>query len=355
MFYYSHIELSFFRGFENLKLELPNDFILIYGNNGSGKTNFLEAINLLSLTKSFRPVTDKELTHWNQDFYFVHAEIKNHPLLTKISCNYLKNKGKKIFHNDNPIQKFSTHIGLLPCVSLTPDDSDIIKDSAKRRKWFNLLFSQGDKEYLNTLQKYENALQQRNILLKSEKPFKELEPWTYQLCLYGKILLHKRKLYFEKLFKIYSQIHEALGAWDVSKFLYAPNCDYENINQAITHYEKHLKTDYLYGFTTIGAHKDNVQFLIDDQPLKHFGSQGQQKTFIINLKLAEYEFLSNHQKAPILLLDDVFEKLDKQRIAVIAEFLHSHQKGQILVTHPQFLDFHFKHFRLQIQNHQIIL
>ncbi|GIV43622.1 MAG: DNA replication and repair protein RecF [Bacteroidia bacterium] len=353
MFFFSYLEFSFFRGFDSLKIPLPNDFILLYGDNGSGKTNFLEALNILCLTKSFKSVADKDLVQWNQEFYFLSAEVKNHHWLHHISCNYLKNKGKKIFHENQPIDKFSEHIGLLPCVSLVPEDSEIIKDAVKRKKWFNLLFSQWDNEYLQTLQKYENALQQRNALLKSEKPFKELEPWTYQLCVHGKVLVNKRKIYFHELSKIYAQIYDELTNWDVSNFFYQPNYEYSHLNYDMLFYENNLKNDYLYGFTTMGAHRDDVIFQINHQNLKHFGSQGQQKTFIITLKLSEYHFLSQNFKVPILLLDDVFEKLDKQRIRLIANYLYSHKKGQIFVTHPQFLELEFPSVNLQVKNHQI--
>ncbi len=354
MFYFSHIKLTFFRGFQNFDIELVNDFILVHGNNGSGKTNFLEAIHILCLTKSFKSISDKDLAHSNQDFYFIQAEVKNHKYLNKVSCNFLKNKGKKIFHNDIPIDKFSSHIGLLPCVCLVPEDSEIIRDATKRKKWFNLLFSQWDSEYLHALQKYESALQQRNLLLKSEKPFKELEPWTYQLCVHGKILFEKRKLYFEKLLKIYSQIYHDLGGWENCQFIYVPNYEYNSINIDLKSYESQLKTDYVYGFTTLGAHKDDVHFLINHQNLKHFGSQGQQKSFIIALKLAECELLSKNAKVPILLLDDVFEKLDKQRIHFIANYLNKNKKGQIIVTHPQDLSLDFQPLTIQISNHKVV-
>ncbi len=353
MFYFSKIEINFFRGFHSLNVFLPNDFIFLYGDNGSGKTNFLEAVNILCLTKSFKSVSDKELTHWNQDFYFLSAEIQNHSSFRQVSCNYLKNKGKKILHENQPIDRFSEHIGLLPCVSLVPEDSEIIKDSTKRKKWFNLLFSQWDYEYLFALQKYENALQQRNILLKSEKPFKELEPWTYQLCIHGKILVDKRKKYFNELLKIYLEIQNELGNWEVNNFFYQPNYEYQDPKSDMQHYENHLRNDFFYGFTTIGAHKDDVIFQIHHQNLKSFGSQGQQKTFIIALKLAEYKFLSQNSKFPILLLDDVFEKLDKHRIHQISNYLYAYKKGQVFVTHPHFLEFDFQPLSLQVKNHDI--
>lgn len=355
MYYFTQLEIAFFRGYHSLSLDLPNDVVLLYGDNGSGKTNFLEALNILCLTKSFKSLSDKELVNHHHDFYFLSAEIKNHSKLNRVSCNYLRNKGKKVFHDGQLIDKFSEHIGLLPCVSLIPEDTEIIKDTTKRKKWFNLLFSQWDKEYLQALQKYENALQQRNALLKSERPFKELEPWTYQLCVHGKILVDKRKKYFNELLKIYSQIHNELGNWEVSNFFYQPNYEYQDHKLDLQYYENHLKNDYVYGFTIMGAHKDDVIFQINDQNLKSFGSQGQQKTFIITLKLAEYEFLSQNKKTPILLLDDVFEKLDKQRIRLIANYLHSHKKGQIFITHPQFLEFDFQPVIFHVKNHEIEL
>lgn len=352
MFYFSKLQVDFFRGFRSLHIELSNDFIFIYGDNGSGKTNFLEILNVLCLTKSFKTISDKELVQWSQDFYFLKADI-HHFLINSVACNYLKNKGKKILHDNQPIHKFSEHIGLLPCVSLIPEDSDIIKDATKRKKWFNLLFSQWDHDYLYTLQNYENALQQRNILLKSQKPFKELEPWTYQLCIHGKNLVDKRKHFFDKLLKIYTQIHFELNHWEVSNFFYQPNYEYQDIKTDMLNYENHLKSDFLSGFTTLGAHRDDVTFQINDYNLKHCGSQGQQKTFIITLKLAEYEFLSQNSKTPILLLDDVFEKLDKKRIQCIANYLFSHRKSQVFVTHPQFLSLDFQPKILQVKEHEI--
>jgi len=354
MYFFSHVSFSFFRGFINTNVELPQDMIFVYGKNGSGKTNFLEALNVLCLTKSFKPVTDKEITHFDSDFYFLKANVQNHTF-HKTSCNYLKNKGKKVFHDDEPIQKFSEHIGIFPCVSLIPEDSEIIKDSIKRKKWFNLLFSQWDSDYLIALQKYEHALNQRNILLKLEKPFKELEPWTYQICVNGKILVEKRTLYFDKLLKIYSQIHKELGNWEVCNFFYCHNYPYQDINNDLNFYEKQLKTDFNYSYTTTGAHKDDVVFQINSVNLKQFGSQGQQKTFIIALKLAEYEFLSQNQKVPILLLDDVFEKLDTHRIQHIANYLNKNKKSQIFISHPSKLNLDFQPYSMEVRNHQIFV
>lgn len=354
-FYFSKLHIQFFRGFQQLNIELTNDFILLYGDNGSGKTNFLEAIHMLCLTKSFKPIADKDLVHNHQDFFFLQAEIKHHSLFNNISCNFLKNKGKKVFHENQPVNKFSEHIGLLPCVSLVPEDNEIIKDSTKRKKWLNLLFSQWDTEYLNALQKYEHALQQRNILLKSDKSIKELEPWTYQLCTYGKILVNKRKAYFERFLTIYTSIQSQLHLHEFSQCIYQPNYEYQSIQEDLSFYEKNLKMDFQYGFTTVGAHKDDIIFLLENQNLKNFGSQGQQKTFIITLKLTEYEFLTQNSKVPILLLDDVFEKLDNQRIRSIANFLFSNRKGQIFVTHPQNLFLDFQPLTFLVKNHSIQL
>lgn len=353
MFFFSKVSFSFFRGFHSFEIELPNDFILLYGDNGSGKTNFLEALNILCLTKSFKSVSDKDIVNERSDFYFLDAEIQNHSL-RKVSCNFLKNKGKKIFHNEEPIAKFSQHLGILPCVSLIPDDSDIIKDPSKRRKWFNLLFSQWDKDYLAALQNYQNALLQRNTLLKNNSPFKELEPWTYQLCIYGKILIQKRTTYFEKLHQIFMNVYHQLGNWDDISFSYQKNYTYDDINKDLHFYEKQLKIDFQNSHTTYGAHRDDVIFQLNLQNLKYFASQGQQKTFIIALKLSEYEFLHQYGKTPLLLLDDVFEKLDTKRIQFISNYLHQNRKSQIFVTHPSSLNLDFAPYFIHMNKHEVV-
>lgn len=349
MAFIQHLSLQHFRNYTELSIPLENQIYIIKGDNGIGKTNFIEAIHVLCLTKSFRTHQDNDLVQAGQSFFFIEGLVSELNDVQRIRCNFLKGKGKKIFHDEFCLEKFSEHIGLLPCVSLVPEDTELVKDTAKRRKWLNQLLCQMDKSYLIALQKYEHALLQRNALLKKNTSWNEIEPWTLQLIHAGTTIFQKRHSYLLQLQNRFKTINQELEHLDEPALIYQPNFAYSEPTKDLQHYHKRFSQDIQAQYTTLGCHRDDLHFFIHHKPLKNFGSQGQQKSFIIQLKLTEYLFIEEFQKNCILLLDDLMEKLDLQRTKLFMDFLNKHRKGQVFITTPHIHNFNIELAVLEVQ------
>jgi DNA replication and repair protein RecF len=331
-----HLSLFQFKNHQSLKLDFDADITCITGNNGKGKTNILDAIYLLSTCKSYFNSIDYQLIQHQETTASVIARFMNGQQID-LQLTLEQGKKKKLKKNDKQYDKLIDHIGLVNVVMITPDDIElVIGHSDVRRKFIDICISQIDRVYLNSLSEYQKILEQRNSQLKlfsKHKHFDEIiiESYDQKLVPLANYIFKKRvevlgmlNTYFSEYYKEFSSGDEALTFNYISDL---------HGNDYATLLKSNIDKDLVLERTNTGIHKDDVVFEIDNFPLKKFGSQGQSKAFIIALKLAQYKYLSDVLGTqPILLLDDMFEKIDEQRAQKLIDLLASNQFGQILIT-----------------------
>ena len=310
------IKLENFRNYDFQKIELNERTNIIFGDNAQGKTNILEAVFINSLGKSFRTNKDKELIKENKNIAKVEIKfIKNN----REEKTKLELSDKKIFFvNDIPVKKTSEIIGKINVVLFTPEDIGILKDDPiKRRKFLNIMISQLRPLYIHVLSQYKKTLEQRNNYLKQikyeNKPKINLEIWDEQLANLGIKIYEYRKEFIEKINKKIKIIH--LGITDEKENIeikYKTNINKENYKEKLI---KNRENDIQKGYTSVGVHRDDFEIYINEKNSAIYGSQGQQRSSIISLKLAEAEVIYDEiEDYPVILLDDFMSELDKKRV-----------------------------------------
>lgn len=320
-------------GFKNYEQEVF-DFLpginCVVGKNGVGKTNLLDAIHYLALAKSAINSTDSSNIQIGQTAFVVRGEFED----LVVACGFDGRKGKTLKVRDEEIGKLSDHIGTVPLVFTTPDDADIIREGNEfRRKFFDGAISQIDKAYLSDLIAYNRILRQRNEHLKGESiDHQLLDTYDAQMLPLAKKLSTRRASFIKEFtdhFKTaYQSLHESEEHPDITFESSALKPNFEE------NFKNQRDRDMIMKRTLQGAHKDAYVFSLNEQPIKKFGSQGQQKTFIISLRLAEFDFLKKEtKKIPVLLLDDIFDKLDDIRISALVSLLDDPDRfDQIFIT-----------------------
>jgi DNA replication and repair protein RecF len=330
------ISLHNFKNYESLIATFSPDINCFVGKNGSGKTNLLDAIYYLCITRSaFNPLDNQCALH-GEDYFSLKGKINLGDRISTIICGMQTGKKKLIKLDDKPYKKASEHLGKFPVVLIAPNDTDVIRNGSEdRRKFFDAIIAQTSQAYLNQLVDYNHVLKQRNSLLKqfAERNYFDaplLQQYTDQLIdLGGKIYTHRKT--FLTTFKPivqhhYSQLSENSEPMDL---LY--ESDFEGDVEAI--YKQNIKKDIILKRTSIGIHKDDYHFMMNDELIKKFGSQGQQKSYLIALKLANFDYIfSETGSKPLLPLDDIFDKLDDFRITKLMGMVASDAFGQIFVT-----------------------
>ena len=336
-----HLSLVNYKSFESKTLDFNPVINCLVGENGVGKTNVLDAIYHLSFGKSyFNPVSTQNIRH-GTDFFVVEGEFEKENRSEKIICSFKKGTKKIIKRNGKAYDRFSEHIGFLPLVIISPADRDlIVEGSDTRRKFIDGVISQSDKAYLKTLIEYNKVLAQRNSLLKyfvANTTFSQDTLSIYNDQLHGKgtIIYNKRKQFLEAFIPIFKEQYAIIS--DKEEHIDLQYDSKLTENSLLHLLTNALEKDRILQYTSVGIHKDDLNFTISGHPIKKFGSQGQQKSFLIALKLAQFHFIKEQSNTtPILLLDDIFDKLDEKRVSQLISLVEKDSFGQLFIsdTHP---------------------
>lgn len=304
-----------------------------FGNNGMGKTNLLDAICYLSFCKSHINTPDNQIIHRDGDMCVVQGTYDYEGRTEEIFCAIRRRQRKQFKRNKKEYDRLSEHIGLLPLVMVSPVDSDLIRGgSDERRRFLDLIISQQDRQYLHALIQYNKALLQRNVLLKNQSMDVSLyEVLEMQMGMYGKTIYDKRRQMVERLIPVFGEYYRTICRSAESVGLrYVSQLEDRELTEALA---ADRDRDRLLGFTSCGIHKDDLEMTLDETLIRRVGSQGQNKTYLIALKLAQFALLSREgDTMPILLLDDIFDKLDATRVAEIIKIVSGEGFGQIFIT-----------------------
>ena len=331
------LSLVNFKNYDQMDFRFCPKINCLAGNNGAGKTNVLDAVYYLSMTKSFLNPADSQNIRYHTDFFVIQGEYDRKGEPECIYCG-IKRGQKKIFRrNRKDYERLSEHIGLLPVVMVSPADGHLITGgSEERRKLMNEVISQYDHNYLLDMMHYNRALEQRNALLKA---FAEnhsfdaevLEAWNEQLVACGNKIYEYRTNYCRELIPVFRQYYgEISGGCENVELIYRSQLQEKDFAALL---RESAEKDRLLQFTTSGPHKDDLLLQMDGFPIKKSGSQGQQKTFLVALKLANFDFIRAHGNImPILLLDDIFDKFDALRVSRIIKLVAGERFGQIFIT-----------------------
>ena len=345
-----------YRNIREASLEFAPKLNCFVGLNGQGKTNVLDAIYLLSFAKSaFTSQDSLNITH-GEEMAMVQGNYQfpttNDERLTTISCGLRKGVKKQFRRDKKDYQRLIDHIGLIPLVMISPSDQQLIDEgSDERRRFMDVVISQLDRKYLDCLTKYNALLKQRNALLKQladkyPSPLQGesegaalLEVLEWQMVEPAEYIFHARTDFFEKFEPYFEKTYARIcGSAEIPQLRYISQLQDRDLREA---YVKTRQRDLILGWTSQGIHKDDLDMRLGEHPLKQVGSQGQQRTFVLAMKLAQCLYLSNSQRpttndtpshGPILLLDDIFDRLDSERVERIVEMVQSDDFGQIFIT-----------------------
>ncbi|GAC1307677.1 MAG: DNA replication and repair protein RecF [Mucilaginibacter sp.] len=335
--YLKQLSVINFKNYAEAGLSFSEGVNVFTGDNGAGKTNLLDAIHYLSLCKSYFNPIDSQQIKQDADFFIINGNFNRNGHKEAVSCGVKRNQKKQFKRNKKDYQRLADHIGLFPLVMVSPYDiSIIIEGSEERRKFIDNVISQTDNSYLDELITYNKVLANRNALLKLIADTGRYDPHLLevldeQLTTSGNLIFEKRKAFMASFTEIFNDHYSFLSEdAEQVEMVYESQlltCDFTALLKRSVEKDRALER------TTNGIHKDDLVFAIHGMPMKKFGSQGQQKSFLIALKLAQYSFL-NHQNGfkPILLLDDIFDKLDDKRVTKLMQMISNHDFGQVFIT-----------------------
>lgn len=329
------ISILNYKNLEQVELSFSPKLNCFFGQNGMGKTNLLDAVYFLSFCKSAgNPIDSQNICH-DADFFVIqgfYEAADGTP--EEIYCGMKRRQKKQFKRNKKEYTRLSDHIGFLPLVMVSPADSELIAGgSDERRRFMDVVISQYDKEYLDALIRYNKALVQRNTLLKSEQPVEEelFLVWEEMMAQAGEVVFRKREAFirefipiFQSFYSFISQDREKVG---LSYDSHARDASFLEV------LKESRARDQIMGYSLRGVHKDELNMLLGDFPIKREGSQGQNKTYLVALKLAQFDFLKRTgTTVPLLLLDDIFDKLDASRVEQIIKLVAGDSFGQIFIT-----------------------
>lgn len=340
--YLDTISLLNYKNFDDARFEFDQKINCFVGKNGVGKTNVLDAVYHLAYGRSyFNPMAMQNIRH-GAEFFVIDGEFDKAGRRETIVCSLKKGQKKILKRNGKLYEKFSDHIGFIPLVIISPTDRDLIVEGSEvRRAFIDNVISQLDAHYLQQLIQYQKILTQRNALLKYFAANRTFEAETLvvydeQLDVLALPIFEKRREFIAEFVPIFDHYHKSIA--DAAENVQIVYHSHLAQNDMLSLLRDHVQRDRALQYTSVGVHKDDLSFEIDGHPIKKFGSQGQQKSFLIALKLAQFEFVRKQSgEKPILLFDDIFDKLDETRVAKIVEMVNNDVFGQLFIsdTHPE--------------------
>ncbi len=321
-----------YKNIREAQLELSPKMNCFIGHNGMGKTNVLDAVYYLSFCRSASNPIDSQVICHEEPFCMLEGEYDD----VTISVGMKRGQKKHFKKDKKEYKRLSEHIGLIPLVLVTPADTLLIEGgSEERRKLMDMVIAQYDRTYMEALSRYNNAHQQRNILLKMEDQEPDpllMQLWEEQMAEAGEVLFQKRSAFVEELIPLFQEYYQCIsGGKEQVALRYVSHCQRGPLLEVI---QRDRHKDRAVGYSLHGVHRDDLEFTLDGHLMKREGSQGQNKTYVIALKLAQFDFLKRTamKTTPLLLLDDIFDKLDASRVEQIVRLVSSEGFGQIFIT-----------------------
>ncbi len=335
--YLHKLQLYNFKNFDEIKFEFDQKINCFVGNNGVGKTNVLDAIYFLAFGKSYFNNNIRQIIRFDEQAFSVKGDFNLHQKEEQILVSYQIDKKKIIKRNNKIYERLSDHIGFIPLVMISPYDRDLISESGTtRRKFVDKIISQADASYLSALMAYQKNLAQRNSLLKyfsANHKFDQetLSVYDERLHEYGTVIYKKRAAFIKQFAAFLKDRYQVLsGGKEAVNISYYSEMEVKPLLDLL---RENRQKDRMLQHTSKGIHRDDFLFEINEKPIRKFGSQGQQKTFLIALRLAEFAFLkTKSDKMPILLFDDIFDKLDETRVEQIIKMVNDQSFGQIFIS-----------------------
>ena len=331
-----NISIINYKNIKGVNLDLSPKINCLIGHNGVGKTNFLDAIYYLSFCRSANNPIDSQIIMHDENFFMLEGNYRTEQGdIENIYCGMKRGTKKHFKRNKKEYKRLSQHIGLVPLIYVSPSDSSLIEGgSEERRRLMHVVISQYDHSYIELLSNYNKALQQRNALLKmEEEPDSSLlDIWEQEMARNGELLFQKRLAFVEELVPVFQRIYQQIsGQREMVSLRYVSHCQRGPLLDVI---QRDRFKDRAVGYSLHGVHRDDLEMLIGDFQMKREGSQGQNKTFVLALKLAQFDFLRRTSSitTPLLLLDDIFDKLDAQRVESIVQLVSGENFGQIFIT-----------------------
>lgn len=330
------ISILNYKNIAQAELSFSDKMNCFVGHNGEGKTNVLDALHFLSFCKSAVNPIDSQCIRHGEEFFMLQGEYEHESgEAEEVYCGLKRRQKKRFKRNKKEYKRLSEHIGLIPLVMVSPADAELIAGgSEERRRFMDMVISQYDHEYIDALMRYNKALQQRNVLLKQEEePDEELMAlWEEVMAREGEKIYRKRRDYIEEFIPIFRDFYRSISQEREQVDLqYVSHGQRGDLLETI---RRDRMKDRIMGYSLHGIHKDDLEMTLGGFPIKREGSQGQNKTFLIALKLAQFDFLrrTGSRTAPLLLLDDIFDKLDADRVEQIVRLVSGERFGQIFIT-----------------------
>ncbi len=335
--YLKKLSILNYRNITSADLTFSDKINCFVGNNGEGKTNLLDAIYFLSFTHSMFGNIDSQMIQHDQNFFMLQGQYMHDDKDTQeeIYAGLKRGVKKQFKRNKKAYKRMSEHIGTIPLIFVSPDDVSLINGGGEeRRKFLDIVISQYDNTYIETLNRYNKAVQQRNALLKQEDEpdLMLMTLWEEEMAVCGESIYEKRNNFVNLFIPVFNEIYKKISGEKESVSLrYISHCQRGALLDVI---QGNRYKDRAVGYSLHGIHRDELEMLIDDYPIKKEGSQGQIKTYVISLKLAQFDFLRKtvSETTPLLLLDDIFDKLDANRVGKIVDIVSTENFGQIFIT-----------------------
>lgn len=335
--YLKKLSLTNFKNYVHAEMEFSPRINCIVGNNGVGKTNILDAVHYLSLTKSYFNNIDSISIRHDEEFFIIQGLFVTGMREDNILCSFHKQKQKVLKRNGKEYERLSDHVGRYPVVMISPADYSLVSEgSEERRKFMNKIISQYNPEYLDSVLNYNKALLQRNKLLRDFNALKDfdyelLNVWDSQLVRNGKYIHSEREILINDLIPVFREYYSLVSNQkEKVKLKYRSHLSEGDFGDILN---SALGKDKTLEYTSVGIHKDDLLFEMNHYSVRSLGSQGQQKSYLVALKLAKFDYIKKKAGfSPILLLDDIFDKFDAERVAQIIRLVGNHRFGQIFIT-----------------------